>query len=73
MVGVIILGFMLIGGIELYLWPQRAWKEVSVYVVLLGGVTALAVLIYLIPDLPVPTPFGFVWEMLMKLWQGGGS
>ncbi|NMB21666.1 MAG: hypothetical protein GX979_12425 [Firmicutes bacterium] len=73
MVGVIIFGFVLIGGIELYCWPQRPWKEVLAYLLLLGLAAALSVTIYLVPDLPVPEPLAFLAKLIMRLWQGGGK
>ncbi len=73
MIAVIIFAFLLVGAIELYFWPERAWKEILVYVLLLGLVTTMAVLIHLIPDLPVPEPFAFLEKLLLRLWQGGSA
>lgn len=72
MIALIILGHLVVGVVELSLWPEHRLKEVLVYLFLLTGAATLAVLLTLNPYLPVPTPFNALGNLWNTIWQGGG-
>lgn len=67
----VILGFALVGTVELVLSPRRPWKEVAAYLVLLAVAAAFSFMVTLNPDLPVPQPLGLLFDWLKEIWQGG--
>ncbi|MGI6693611.1 MAG: hypothetical protein ACOX46_07425 [Limnochordia bacterium] len=73
MVGLVILVYAAVAAFELWLWAERPWQKVLLYLVLFAGATTLAVLLVLNPDLKVPEPLGFLEKLLKRLWQKGGS
>lgn len=73
MVAVVILAYVAVAAFELWLWKERTWKKVLLYLVLFAAAGTLAVLIILDNDLKVPEPIGFVQKLFKRLWQGGGG
>lgn len=71
MVAIIVLGFIVIGAVEISLWPKRDLKQVLVYLVLLVFATTLSVLMLLYSNLPIPEPLVALADWLKKLWPGG--
>lgn len=71
MVVVVILGFLVLGTVEMALWSERTWQKVMAYLVLLAITIIFSVLLTLNPDLPVPEPLGSLLNWFQALWQGG--
>lgn len=65
MVVLTVVFYMVVGVIEICLWPHRSRKEMWVYIFLLIGVATLSVLLILSPELKGPNPS----ELLKKLWN----
>lgn len=72
MVVLIILGYLVVGGVEMLLWSKRTTKNVVTYWALLVVVAAFSVLLTFKPDLPLPSPFMWLLSHLKNIWQGGG-
>lgn len=69
----IAVGFLLVGILEVAVWPERPLRKVAAYVVLLAAMAVLSVLVTLEPQLPVPSPLDWVkglYERLVKGVQG---
>ncbi|HBG00540.1 MAG TPA: hypothetical protein DDW87_03060 [Firmicutes bacterium] len=71
MVVVVILGFLVLGTVEMALWSERTWQKVMANLVLLAITIIFSVLLTLNPDLPVPEPLGSLLNWFQALWQGG--
>lgn len=71
MVIVVVLGFLVLGTVEIALWSERTWQKVTAYLVLLAITIILSVLLTLNPDLPAPEPLGLLVNWFQGLWQGG--
>lgn len=73
MVGLVILAYVAMAAFELYLWAERPWKKVVVYLAFFAAAGTLAALLTLNKYLKVPEPLGALQRWIAKLWQGGGS
>lgn len=61
---IIIIGFVVIGVIEIWLWNDRPLRDVITYLALLSAGATLSVLLYLDPFLPVPAPLKILLETI---------
>lgn len=71
MAAVIVLGFIMIGAVEIYFWPKRDLKQVLVYLILLVFAATLSVLVLLYSNLAIPEPLVALVDWLKKIWPGG--
>lgn len=69
MILLIVFGYVVVGTVELFLWKERRWQNVLVYLLLLAAAATLSVLLTIDSRLPVPEPFGALQNWLQKLWQ----
>lgn len=66
----IAVGFVVVGCIEITLWPKRTFKKVAVYLFLLVLMAAFSVAVTLNIDLPVPSPLDWLSGLFGKLIKG---
>ena len=71
MVVVVVLGYLVVGAVEIYLCPERNLKKILAYIVVLAFAATLSVLVILNHDLPVPEPLNIIGAWLKQLWPGG--
>lgn len=69
----VVLVYAAVAAFELWLWDERPWKKVVLYLVLFTGAATLAALIMVDNELAVPEPVGYLKGLVKKLWQGGGG
>ncbi|HHW72569.1 MAG TPA: hypothetical protein GX393_05000 [Firmicutes bacterium] len=69
----VILVYGAVAALELWLWAERPWKKVLIYLLLTAAAAALASLIVVYGKLPVPEPIGFLGKLFKQWWQGGGK
>ena len=73
MVVVVTLAYAAVAALEIWLWAERPWQKVLLYLVLIAAGAVLAALLLRDSDLKVPEPVGFVTRLIKRLWEGGGG
>lgn len=73
MVVIVVLLYAAVASFELWLWPERPWKKVLLYLAVFAAAGTLAALLAINPDLKVPEPVGFLQQLIKKWWSGGGG
>ena len=72
MILLLLLGYVVIGATEIWLWSERPWKKVLAYLCTLMAGATLSVLVMSNWELPLPQPLRMLGNWLEKLWSGGG-
>jgi len=66
----VLFGFVVVGIVEMRLWPKRPLKKVLVYWIFLAAAALLSALMVVNIDLPVPSPLDFLNRLAKEIWQG---
>jgi len=73
MIILLVLGYVVVGAFELYLWSDRPWKKVLAYLCTLTIAVALTVIVVSSWQVPVPQPLRLLENWVKELWAGGGQ
>ncbi len=68
----LLIGYVVVGAVELWLWPEHPWQKVLAYLCTMIAAATLSILVMSSWHLPVPQPLEMLVKWVKQLWQGGG-